>query len=155
MRGAVEIGQGSQAGSCRACLTVCSLASLLARCPEALPELRGECCMHLASHPSCRMHRLQQHLGAGQVSMLRDLSARAALPPGRRLPSIQVDFSLKFLLFVRISCTLPTVLVLWVRTVPLPHALHESPATPLITRGVDCHAAGRGLRFWELIHFIC
>lgn len=79
--------------------------------------------------------------------MLRDLSARAALPPGRRLPSIQVDFSLKFLLFVRISCTLPTVIVLWVRTVPLPHALHESPATPLMARGVDCHAAGRGRSF--------
>lgn len=62
--------------------------------------------MHLASHPSCRMHRLQQHLGVGQVSMLRDLSARAALPPGRRLPSIQVDFFLKFLFFLLISCTL-------------------------------------------------
>lgn len=62
--------------------------------------------MHLASPPSCRMHRLQQHLGVGQVSMLRDLSARAALPPGRRLPSIQVDFSLKFLFFVLTSCAL-------------------------------------------------
>lgn len=108
-RGAGKMHRGDctwETGACYAFLTACSLARLLARCLEVLPELPEECCMHLASHPSCRMHRLQQHLGVGQVSMLRDLSARAALPPGRRLPSIQVDFSLKFLFFVLISCTL-------------------------------------------------
>lgn len=72
--------------------------------------------MHLASHPSCRMPRLQQHLGAGQVSMLRDLSARAALPPGRRLPSTQVDF-LKFLFFSfhLLAAIYPTAVALWGR----------------------------------------
>lgn len=108
-RGAVKIHQGYctwETENCYTCLTICFLARLLARCLEVLLELHEECCMHLASHPSCRMHRLQQHLGVGQVSMLRDLSARAALPPGRRLPSIQVDFSLKFLFFVLTSCTL-------------------------------------------------
>lgn len=90
--------------NCCACLTACSLARVLARCLEVL-ELHEVCCMRLASPPSCRT-RLQQPWGAGQVSMLRDLWARAVLPPGRRLPSIQVSFSLKFLFFVLTSCPL-------------------------------------------------